>query len=147
MKAKKNTGTDKEKGRTPATKRAPRKDDARPGSRSATRIDRLVGANIRHLRIARNLTLADMAARLGISHQQLQKYETGANRLSAGMLHAVAAQLQAPLALLYEDAEDMDAQTPVTKLDQLREECSFLLGQIRSEETMRQVSRVLRAMS
>ena len=62
-------------------------------TRSPKDVDRLVGGNVRRLRIQRNLTLSQMAGELGISHQQLQKYETGANRLSAGTLCAVAAVL------------------------------------------------------
>lgn len=59
-------------------------------SRAPTDIDRQVGAHLRRIRLARNMTLADLGADLGISHQQLQKYETGTNRLSAGMLKLVA---------------------------------------------------------
>lgn len=59
-------------------------------SRSPNHIDRLVGARLRVLRVAENRALADLGADLGISHQQLQKYETGANRMSAGMLWQAA---------------------------------------------------------
>ena len=56
------------------------------GSRSPTRIDQMVGEKIRELRTTQNFTLSELGLELGISHQQLQKYETGTNRLSAGML-------------------------------------------------------------
>ena len=54
--------------------------------RSPNDIDRLVGARLRSLRTVQDRTLAELGAELGISHQQLQKYETGTNRMSAGML-------------------------------------------------------------
>jgi transcriptional regulator with XRE-family HTH domain len=36
----------------------------------------MVGEKIRKLRLDRNMTLAELGSELGISHQQLQKYET-----------------------------------------------------------------------
>lgn len=61
-------------------------------------IDLRVAARLREGRHARGLTLVDLAGRLGVSHQQLQKYESGANRISAGMLYEVADLLDMPLA-------------------------------------------------
>lgn len=54
----------------PAKKRAHRK---------AIAADLVVGANVRQLRVDAGLTLLELAEALGISHQQLQKYETGAS--------------------------------------------------------------------
>ena len=66
-------------------------------SRAPTAVDQMVGEKIRKLRLDRNLTLAELGSELGISHQQLQKYETGTNRLSAAVTRAVAAWSQAPM--------------------------------------------------
>jgi transcriptional regulator with XRE-family HTH domain len=63
------------------------------GSRSVTEIDRVVAANVRRLRTEQKMTLSELGLQLGISHQQLQKYETGANRFSAGMLFETAKTL------------------------------------------------------
>lgn len=75
------------------------------GSRSPTDTDRLVGENLRRIRIDRNETLSETGAAVGISHQQLQKYETGSNRLSAGMLKKVADHFSVSVADLF-DAPD-----------------------------------------
>lgn len=56
------------------------------GARLPPGADLVVGANIRRLRTEHALTLRAFAARPGVSHQQLQKYETGINRVSAGVL-------------------------------------------------------------
>ncbi|KCZ95656.1 DNA-binding protein, partial [Hyphomonas oceanitis SCH89] len=48
------------------------------------------------------MTLAELSLGLGISHQQLQKYETGMNRLSAGIIMDVAKRLDVSLAELFE---------------------------------------------
>lgn len=55
--------------------------------------DAALGARIRTLRAYRGLTLAAMADVCGVAFQQLQKYENGANRISALMLARVAKAL------------------------------------------------------
>jgi transcriptional regulator with XRE-family HTH domain len=94
-----------------------------PGSRSPTEIDEFVGERIRAIRNERRLTLHDVATALAISHQQLQKYETGANRLSAGMLWQVAQYFQISIASLFPDApKDVAAEALKAKrtLDAIR---------------------------
>lgn len=74
-----------------------------PSSRSPTAVDKAVGERIRQLRTEAGKTLSELGAELGISHQQLQKYETGANRLSAGMLAKVAAVLDVSIQDLFNE--------------------------------------------
>ncbi|MBV9426807.1 MAG: helix-turn-helix transcriptional regulator [Bradyrhizobiaceae bacterium] len=61
----------------PRKKRDPRKPDA---------VDVAVGVNVRTWRIARGLSQGELAQRLGITFQQVQKYETGHNRMTTGRL-------------------------------------------------------------
>jgi transcriptional regulator with XRE-family HTH domain len=74
-------------------------------SRSPNDVDRYVGCQLRKFRGDDNLTLQELAHDLGMSHQQLQKYETGTNRISAGVLHAVAARLRRPVTAFFPDGE------------------------------------------
>ncbi len=67
-------------------------------ARAPSEMDLRVSAHLRAHRQARSMTLVELAGLLGISHQQLQKYETGMNRISAGMLYEVAKRLDVPLA-------------------------------------------------
>lgn len=60
---------------------------------SASEVDRLVGDRIRRRRILMGLTQDQLGEALGISYQQIQKYETGANRVSAGRLYLIAEKL------------------------------------------------------
>lgn len=53
-------------------------------------IDAHVAASLRRHRIAAGLTQADLASLLSLSYQQLQKYETGTNRISAGRLYELS---------------------------------------------------------
>ena len=57
--------------------------------KSPSEIDRYIGNRMRLLRLARNISQIDVANYLGITFQQIQKFETGANRLSAGRLWKV----------------------------------------------------------
>lgn len=57
---------------------------------STSQTDRITGAALRSERHRLNLTQQKMAGAAGISFQQLQKYETGRNRLSISMLIEIA---------------------------------------------------------
>ncbi len=53
-------------------------------------IDVSVGHQVRALRKARRMSLDMLAAQIGVTYQQVQKYESGANRVSASMLARIA---------------------------------------------------------
>ena len=53
-------------------------------------IERQVGSAIRSLRKMRGLTLKELAVILEVSHQQVAKYESAANRITAGKLFKLA---------------------------------------------------------
>lgn len=53
-------------------------------------VDAHVGRRIRHLRILGDLTQEELGERIGVSYRQIQKYETGANRISASKLFWIA---------------------------------------------------------
>ncbi len=61
---------------------------------TAAEVDRLVGDRIRRRRILMGLTQDQLGEALGISYQQIQKYETGANRVSAGRLYLIGECLE-----------------------------------------------------
>jgi transcriptional regulator with XRE-family HTH domain len=67
-------------------------------SRTPDRVDAFVGARIGHRRSALGLSQQALAERLGISPQQIQKYEAGANRVSVSRLHQIATVLATPAA-------------------------------------------------
>jgi transcriptional regulator with XRE-family HTH domain len=65
-------------------------------------IDALVGQRIRALRIGRGTSQADLGQQVGVRFQQIQKYETGQNRVSASRLFAIAKVLDAPIEFFFE---------------------------------------------
>ena len=69
------------------------------------RVDDYVGARIRLRRTLLGLTQEDLAAPLAISYQQVQKYETGTNRVSAGRLFELANVLDTEIAYFFDDLD------------------------------------------
>lgn len=64
-------------------------------SREGTPVDAWVGTRIAARRQALGLSQTALAGRVGVSFQQIQKYETGINRISASRLHQIALALGA----------------------------------------------------
>ena len=60
-----------------------------------------IGRKIRTLRLERGLSQSRLADGIGLSFQQLQKYESGANRVSAGRLQRIAGLLGVPVTVFY----------------------------------------------
>jgi len=57
-------------------------------------INKLIGLRVRNYRRFRDITLKELAIIVGVSSQQLQKYESGRNRISAEMLVRVCSALK-----------------------------------------------------
>ncbi|HEV7352927.1 MAG TPA: helix-turn-helix transcriptional regulator [Brevundimonas sp.] len=79
--------------------RSPRPRQADPA------LDAAVGARIAARRQGLGLSQAALAGRIGVSFQQLQKYESGTNRISASRLHHLAQALGAPVGAFFPDGE------------------------------------------
>lgn len=75
-------------------------------TRSATAVDRHVGQRIRARRKALGLSQASLGEALGYSFQQAQKYENGANRVSASKLYETARCLGVPVSYFFEGLPD-----------------------------------------
>lgn len=67
------------------------------------RIDVQVGKNIRYRREELKMSQQRLADALGVSFQQVQKYENAQNRVSASRLFAISEVLDIPLARLFSD--------------------------------------------
>ena len=72
-------------------------------------IDRHVGKRIKSRRLIRGLTQEELAAAVYLSFQQVQKYERGANRVSAGRLYELSKALSVPIQYFFDDFEDENA--------------------------------------
>ena len=84
-------------------------------------VDLHVGQQIRIRRVQSNVSLGDLGAGIGVSFQQVQKYENGRNRVSASMLYEVARRLGVPVAKFFEglpDPERAEGSHIVTEVDE-----------------------------
>ena len=64
-----------------------------------------VGERIRVRRTEMGMTQDELARQLAISYQQVQKYETGANRISVGRLYEIAVMLATDVSYFFEGFE------------------------------------------
>jgi len=118
----------------------------RKNSRSATEVDKQVGRNVRRYRKDMHMTLNELAGQLGVSQQQVQKYETGDSRISASMVLAITEVLNIGIEDLFIGTSNQ--KTPKKKpLETARRECQMWIDRASSKETLRQMARVLKAMS
>ena len=79
-------------------------------------VDVYVGTRIRQRRWLAGMTQQALAEAVGIKFQQIQKYETGANRVSASRLWDIAEALGVPVAFFFEGVEkDEDAGSDDTR--------------------------------
>jgi transcriptional regulator with XRE-family HTH domain len=72
-------------------------------------VDVHVGERMRILRKARSLSQGALADALGITFQQVQKYERGANRVSASMLQRAARAMGVPVATFFEGLDQNES--------------------------------------
>lgn len=69
-------------------------------------IDRIVGQRVRWRRRELKLTQEKLGDLLDLTFQQVQKYEKGVNRISAGRLYEMASVLGVPISYFYDGAEE-----------------------------------------
>ena len=77
----------------------PRKNDA------LNDVDVLIGRKIHGLRIELGMSRQDLAAKIGVTHQQLAKYEGASNRISASRLEALAKVTKQRVGWFFEEDE------------------------------------------
>ena len=79
--------------------------------RSGDPQDMEVGRRIRARRLARDMSQTDLATQLGLTFQQVQKYEKGTNRVGAGRLKRIAEILDAPITYFYSVSDQPASKT------------------------------------
>jgi transcriptional regulator with XRE-family HTH domain len=84
----------------------------RPGRARAQDMDRHVGTRMRERRIRLGLTQQAMAKLIGMTYQQIHKYEKGINRLAAGRLYQIAQALDVEVGYFFEGVETESAIRP-----------------------------------
>jgi transcriptional regulator with XRE-family HTH domain len=81
------------------------------GKRSGDPRDADIARRVRALRLQRGLSQSALGSALGVTFQQVQKYESGTNRISAGRLYRIAQVLDAPIPFFYASDEERRGET------------------------------------
>ena len=77
---------------------------SRAGPKTADPVDKHVGGRVRMRRMMLGMSQEKLGAGLGLTFQQVQKYEKGTNRISASRLQQSAGILQVPVTFFFEGA-------------------------------------------
>lgn len=106
-------------------------------------IDVSVGAQIKSRRLAQGLNQTQLGAAIGVTFQQVQKYERGTNRVSASMLHRITKSLGCRVQDVFPGADDA-ATGPA--LDPIASQTIQAMGQL-SKDNRRLVLALARALA
>jgi transcriptional regulator with XRE-family HTH domain len=120
-------------------------------NKSANRVDKLVGRNIRVHRLVRGLTQEGLGEKLGVTFQQIQKYEKGTNRVGSGRLYQIAALLEVPVTAFFEGGESQANSRAASPYDLLADPVSLRMVQafsaISDQKTRRAVLALVESMN
>lgn len=78
------------------------------GPKEATKVDQDVGRRIAALRRAKGLSQSDLGTAVGVTFQQIQKYETGINRVGVSRLQQIAKHLDMPVSNFFDAEQNSD---------------------------------------
>lgn len=106
---------------------------AKTSNKSASKMDKIVGRNIRVHRLIRGLTQEGLGEKLGVTFQQIQKYEKGTNRVGSGRLFQIAALLEVPVTAFFEGGETPAAMKSSSPFDLLADPAALRLVQAFAE--------------
>jgi transcriptional regulator with XRE-family HTH domain len=116
----------------------------RATTRETNEVDKFVGERIRLFRAMLGVSQQRLAENIGVTFQQLQKYERGENRIGAGRLLMVATALGIPISFLLDEegfsqrqekGQAADAQAPETARD------AYSIGRVFSQITDPEIRR------
>jgi transcriptional regulator with XRE-family HTH domain len=92
-------------------------------------IDQHVGRQLRLRRAQSGMTQTKLGAKVGLSFQAVQQYETGENRISASRLYQLARILDVPLAFFFDGLDETGRREDVVETSELtRKQASMVLG-------------------
>jgi transcriptional regulator with XRE-family HTH domain len=117
--------------------------------KDATGADQIVGARIAQLRNAKGLSQTAVGDAVGVTYQQIQKYEMGQNRVGAGRLQRIAKFLDVPVAMLFSDETEAAFQVDTLDILNLPGAVELLkaYGEIQNRQVRRDVLTLVRTIA
>ncbi len=113
----------------------------------ANAVDIHVGKKLRTIRVLRGLSQQKLGKKVGITFQQIQKYEHGTNRISAGRLYELANILEISVLDFYEGLGDLRRSTGIPCLT--KEEVTWLkaLNDLQSQKIKKKLCHLVLAVT
>ena len=116
--------------------------EARTAGDGPDPIDLHVGQRLKARRVMLGISQEKLGDSLGLTFQQIQKYERGANRISASRLYHLSKVLDAPVSFFFEDMPEADYSTATGQSGLLHDAQASTLYEsdpLKRDETMRLV--------
>ena len=113
-------------------------------------VDVHVGSQLRVFRTQRDFSQTTLGKKVGLTFQQIQKYEKGTNRIGASRLHEFAVALEVPVEAFFtglDDGERNRAYVPPAPLTRIDIAIMGLLGRIGDRQVKRQIKNLLSAVA
>lgn len=107
--------------------------------KTTTSFDTYLGKKIEYLRILKGYTRKSLAERLGITQQQLQKYEKGRNRVSAARLYEISQILDVTMHSLL----DNKSSVRISKKDKILEDIMSLISKIKDRSKLLSLKNII----
>src|SRR5690349_16717920 len=123
--------------------------------RAANAVDRKLGQRVRARRLEIGMSQERLAELLGVTFQQVQKYEKGVNRIAASRLHDIAHALEMPVARFFEGISGRASAVAETGRDYIDDalatpegtQLMTLFASIRSQKVRRRVVELVKALT
>jgi transcriptional regulator with XRE-family HTH domain len=123
--------------------------------RAANAVDRKLGQRVRARRLEIGMSQERLAELLGVTFQQVQKYEKGVNRIAASRLHDIAISLEMPVARFFEGISGRAATVAETGRDYIDDalatpegtQLMTLFASIKSQKVRRRVVELVKALT
>ncbi len=126
---------------------------ANDDTRSANAVDTKLGQRVRARRLGIGMSQERLAELLGVTFQQVQKYEKGVNRIAASRLFDIAAALDMPVARFFENisgrgaSAGMGANVETVLATPEGQQLMALFASIKSVKVRRRVLELARAVA
>lgn len=111
-------------------------------------IDIMVGSKVRHFRTLRGMSQEVLGESIGVTFQQVQKYEKGTNRISASRLVQIAHALKIDVRTFFDgidEAPKLDEVLPVEAASRLAHQATTLIDKVQNPKVRASVVALLRA--
>lgn len=117
------------------------------GNEVAELINKHVGRRIHDYRIAAGISRENLATSVGVTHQQLAKYEHGTNRISVGRLVLICKILNQPISVFIDGYNEIKKEKIVLDKERITMELVKSFNSIHNEKIKEAINNLARVIS